>query len=183
MAVVGVALAVAYTGCKKSSDDDLEKQEKEAASIGSPKSKAVDFAKAFIKHDVGAAIELWAESVLGGTDDRESYKELLKSRITQEMGRCPIDKEALVSVDSETINVDKTGYTVKDGVKILKDSATVEISFKKDDRTQGSMTVAMGRYNDRWMVKAWSFGGRSTSSWGGAIDRAAPAKAAVPAKK
>lgn len=177
MAVVGVALAVAFTGCSKSSEDDAEKKEKEAASIGSPKSVAVDFAKAFIKRDVGAAVELWADSVLGGTDDREQYKESLKSRITQEMEKCSINKEALVSVGSETITVDMTGYTVKDGVKILNDSATVAILFKKDDNPLGGMTVALGRYNDKWMVKEWSFGSGAGRSWGD-TKRAYPVKAA-----
>ncbi len=153
MAVVGVALAVALTGCKKSSTD--EKKDDADAGIGSPKTVAESFAKAFIQRDTDKAVELMAAFVTASAEanaDKDDFKRWVKERLERQMREYSSYGDSEVSTGDEEIEV-SVGYKIKNGVKIGNEKADVVILFGKGEDKEPGMKVRLGRYNGSWMVE------------------------------
>ena len=126
MAVAGLAMAVVLTGCG-----------------GSPKGVAEDFAEAVAKRETDKAVDLTYEAAVGV--DSKRMKNLKQS--IDDMGKDQIKDDKLdAEVYSEVINVpsEDMGYTIINGAKVTRDSATVKVQcVKGKDKKPFGMNVEL----------------------------------------
>ncbi len=155
MAVVGVALAVALTGCKKSSTE--EKKGDETASIGSPKGVAEDFAKAVIQRDLDDAVKYVDTSETVTKKEYYMLERLAKDGIND-------DKLEAEAID-ERVRVPAAGYMLINGRKYTGERAEVKLQFKKGkDKKSNGMEVELVMVDGSWKVSSYKLvSGLSTS--------------------
>ena len=140
MAVVGLALAVALTGCG-----------------GSPKGVAEDFADAVIQRRTDKAVAYTAQVALRA--DSKTMKKL-KDQI-EKMGKEDINDDKLEAVVySETISVPSkdASYKIINGSKVTRDEAVVVVQFAKgNDKKSSGMKVEMGKVDGKWKVSDFDY--------------------------
>ena len=140
MAVAGLAMAVVLTGCG-----------------GSPKGVAEDFAEAVAKRETDKAVDLTYEAAVGV--DSKRMKNLKQS--IDDMGKDQIKDDKLdAEVYSEVINVpsEDMGYTIINGAKVTRDSATVKVQFVKGkDKKPVGMNVELKKVDGKWKVSEFGY--------------------------
>ena len=140
VAVAGLALAVALTGCG-----------------GSPKSVAAKFAEAVAKRDTDRALGLTAQAAYGANI---KIMKSLSNKI-EGIGRDDINDPMLeAAVYSETVFVPKedVGYDVINGAKVTPDWADVVIQYVKGkDKKPNGMNLRMKKVDGKWRVKEFSY--------------------------
>lgn len=133
MAVAGLAMVVAITGCG-----------------GSPKSVAEKFVNAVIQRETDKAV-----SCIDTTE--ATPKEIKKGKeVLDELGKEINDNKLEAEAFYEKVNVpaEDSGYTLINGAKYTGEKATVKIQYKKgkDLKSEG-MEVKLEKVDGSWKVK------------------------------
>lgn len=136
MAVAGLAMAVAITGCG-----------------GSPKSVAEDFVNAVIQRETDKAMKCYNVNNATSKQIKDMKEEL--ENVGKEINDNKLEAEA--TYEEIDVPAENDGYKLINGAKITGEAATVRVQFKKGkDKKSEGMEVKLMKIDGTWNVISYS---------------------------
>lgn len=133
MAVAGLAMAVALTGCG-----------------GSPKGVAEDFVNAIIQRETDKALK-YVDTTTMSAKEVKNLKEALDNA-GKDINDNKLEVESILEVVE--VPAEDKGYTLVNGAKYTKDSAQVNLQFMKGkDKKSDGRGLQLGKVDGAWKVK------------------------------